>query len=211
VIAECLVVEFRVSGDGCPLAAASEAAGVAVDAAPPLRRSDGFSLLRFSAPGTGVGDYLDADDRVRYLHRAATEDRYTHRCLSRELCVVHELIDVGFLAETIRYEAGSERYLGAVVGQDVLGGVLEAAGRTVGVTLERVSPLGEEADAAIETRWDLTPKQAAALRVAHELGYFEVPRACTAGEVADELGISKTAFLERLRRAQGALVGQAFR
>ena len=208
MISECLVVEFRVTGDGCPLADASRAVGVPIDAVPPLYRTDDNTLLRFSTPGTDVGEYLDADDRIRYLHRAATEGRQTFRCLSKEPCVVHQLVDVGFLVETIRYEAGTERYLGAVVGEYVLRLVLEVAGRTVGVSLERISSLGETADSAVETPWNLTPKQEVALKVAYEMGYFDVPRAVTASEIADELGISKTAFLERLRRGQASFLGQ---
>jgi predicted DNA binding protein len=207
VIPECLIVEFRVTGDECPLSAASDTIDRPIDAAPPLRREDGYTLLRFSTSNEAVSDVLDADDRIRYLHRAADDGRYTFRCLSRERCVVHRLIDAGFLVESVRYRDGQERHVGAVVGQEVLEGVLEAAGDAVGVRLERISPLGEEGDTAVESRWNLTPAQAVALETAYEMGYFEIPRNATAGTVADELGISKSAFLERLRRGQSALLG----
>ncbi|QLD84508.1 helix-turn-helix domain-containing protein [Natronomonas halophila] len=205
MISECLVVEFQVTGDECPLADATRATGGTVEASPPLLREDGYTLLRFSTDESRVGDVLDADDRIRYLHRAAADGRDTYRCLSKERCVVHRLIDEGFLVETVRYVDGVERHLGAVVGQEVLHGVLEAAGEAVGVQLERISPLGEEADDGISTRWNLTPAQAEALRTAHRLGYFDVPKGATAQEVADAVGISKSAFLERLRRAQSEL------
>jgi predicted DNA binding protein len=42
------------------------------------------------------------------------------------------------------------------------------------------------------------------------MGYFAVPRESTATEVADEIGISKSAFLERLRRGQAGLFRQLF-
>jgi predicted DNA binding protein len=42
------------------------------------------------------------------------------------------------------------------------------------------------------------------------MGYFSVPRETTASEVAAELGISKSAFLERLRRGQDGLFAQVF-
>jgi predicted DNA binding protein len=80
--------------------------------------------------------------------------------------------------------------------------VLEAAGETVGVSLERISSLGEQEDTPVAQRWDVTPRQSEAVEVAFRLGYFSVPRESTASEVAAELGISKSAFLERLRRAQ---------
>lgn len=210
MIGECLVVEFRVTGDGCPLAEASATASAAVDAAPPLHRTDGNDLLHFSTADDGLGEALDADDRVRYLHESRADGRFSYRCLSKEPCVVHRLIDAGFLVESVHYRDGVERHVGAVVGQDVLDGVLEAAGETVGVSLERISPLGEEGDEPVAKRWDVTPPQEEAVRAALAMGYFDVPRRTTASEVADELGISKSAFLERLRRAQDALFAQLF-
>jgi predicted DNA binding protein len=210
VISECLVVEFRVTGDECPLAAASRETGATIDARPPLRREDGYALLHFSTADERVCEVLDADDDIRYLHGSRADARSNYRCLSKRRCVVHELIDEGFLVESVHYQGGTERHVGAVVGHDVLEGVLEAAGSTVGVSIERISPLGddEEDDGSVASRWDFTPAQAAAVEVAYELGYFQVPRAVTASDVADELGISKSAFLERLRRAQATLFRQ---
>ncbi|MFP8957978.1 helix-turn-helix domain-containing protein [Natrialbaceae archaeon A-CW3] len=211
MIEECLVVEFAVTGDRCPLADATRATGKTVDAQPPQRRSDGYTLLRFSASSAGsLTETLDADERLRYLHASRSDGRINYRCLSRQPCVVHELIDAGFLVDAIQYAGGEERYTGAVVGHDVLEGVLEAAGETVGVTLERIYPLGDEDERAIAGRWNLTPAQEAALRAAFEMGYFQVPKAVTASDVADELGIGKSAFLERLRRGQAAMFGQVF-
>jgi len=208
VIADCLVVEFRITDDECPLAAATRATDSVVDSQPPLLRRDGNTLLHFSSPDRTVGDWLDDDDRIRYLHRSRAEGRYTHRCLSKRPCILHELVDVGFLVDSVRYHRGTERHVGAVVGRNVLDGVLRAAGEAVGVSLERIRPLGDVADQPVAERWNLTPAQGAAIREAYEAGYFEVPRAATATEVAASLDISKSAFLERLRRAQTALFGQ---
>jgi predicted DNA binding protein len=207
---ECLVVEFQVTGDDCPLAEASRTADAAIDAAPPLSRNDGNTLLRASTPDGTVGDLLDADDRVRYLHGSRIDGRHNYRCLSKDPCVVHELVDVGFLVESVHHRSGTERHVGAVVGYDVLDTVIEAAGDRVGVSLERVTTLGEEGDAPIAQRWDLTPAQEAAIRAAIAAGYFNVPRNATASEVAGDLGISKSAFLERLHRGQGSLFTQLF-
>jgi predicted DNA binding protein len=202
MIAECLVVEFRVTDDDCPLADATREVGTTVDAQPPLMRRDGYALLHFSSPSEEIGDVLDGDDRIRYLHRTTADGRWNYRCLSKDACVVHSLVDVGFLVDSIHLRGGTERYVGAVVGHDVLDRVLEAAGETVGVSLERISSLGEQEDTPVAQRWDVTPRQSEAVEVAFRLGYFSVPRESTASEVAAELGISKSAFLERLRRAQ---------
>ena len=211
VIDECLVVEFRVEDDDCPLADATRATSVAVDARPPQLRADGYALLRFTAPPSeAFVRTLDADDRIRYLHVSAVDGRRNGRCLSKHLCVVHDLVSAGFMVESLRYRDGSAIFTGAVVGQEVLRGVLDTAGETVGVTLERTYPLGVEEESTVVQQWDLTPRQAEALRTAVAMDYFAVPRGATAAEVATAIGISKSAFLERLHRGESALFGQVF-
>lgn len=208
MIAECLVAEFRIDGDDCPLARATDAVPVAVDANAPQLRADGNVLLHFSAPADDrLPEALDADDAIRYLHVTRGDDTYTFRCLSKHPCVVHELVDAGFLVESMRYDDGGATMRGAVVGYDVLRGVMETAGGTVGIQLQRVYPLRADEESPIGRAWDLTPAQEAALRAAVEMGYFDLPRSITARDVADELGISKSAFLERLRRAQQSVFG----
>lgn len=55
----------------------------------------------------------------------------------------------------------------------------------------------------------LTPEQREALAAAFEHGYFEIPRAVSMAELADELEISHQALSERLRRAYETLVDAA--
>jgi predicted DNA binding protein len=211
VITECLITEFRIEGDDCPLADASRAAGVTIDANPPLLRDDGNVLLQFSAPPRdSLPAVLDGDDRLRYLHRSETGGRHNFRCLSLHPCVVHELISAGFMVESLTYEGGSAVLTGAVVGHEVLRGVMETAGETVGVQLKRVSALRSADDDPVGRQWDLTPAQEESLRQALAMDYFTVPRGATAREVADALDISKSAFIERLHRAQHALFSQLF-
>lgn len=205
------MAEFRIEGDDCPLADASRATNAVIDVSPPLLREDGNVLLRFSsAPNDDLTDVLDGDDRIRYLYQSETDGRYNYRCLSLHPCVVHELVSAGFMTESITYRNGNAVLLGAVVGYDVLRSVMATAGETVGVQLERVYALRSEEDDSVAQQWDLTPAQEASLRRALEMGYFTVPRETTAAEVAAELGISKSAFIERLHRAQHALLTQIF-
>lgn len=211
MIDECLVVEVRIEGDDCPLAEATRTIDVAVDAQPPLMRDDGNVLIRFGAPAVeNLSEALDGDDRIRYLHRLETDRRHDYRCLSMHPCIVHELISEGFMIESLTYEDGSAVLTGAVVGQEVLRGVMETAGETVGVQLKRVYALGPGDQDSVARQWDLTPAQEQSLRHAVEAGYFTVPRGATATEVAEQMGISKSAFLERLHRAQNALLSQLF-
>lgn len=206
MIEACLAVEVRVRNDGCPLTEAAGETGVEIDARPPQRRGDGYDLLRFDAPrSTELTDVLEADDRISYLHVSRTDGRNRYRCLSREPCVVHALIDRGLIVEGLRYGSDAATVSGAVVGREVLQGVMEAAGEAVGVTLERVYPLEAEAREGSGRQWDLTPAQEDCVRTALEMGYFEIPRETSSEAVAEELGIGKSAFLERLRRAEAAL------
>ena len=211
MIDECLVVEFRVEDDDCPLADATRAAGVTVDARPPQLRADGYALLRFTAPDSeAFVTALDADGRIRYLHVSSVDGRRNGRCLSKHLCVVHDLVSAGFMIESLRYRDGSATFTGAVVGREVLRGVLDTAGETVGVTLERTYPLGADEESTVVQQWDLTPRQEEALRTAVGMDYFAVPRGATAAEVAAAIGISKSAFLERVHRGESTLFGQVF-
>ena len=52
----------------------------------------------------------------------------------------------------------------------------------------------------------LTDPQREALRTAHGMGYFDIPRAASLDDVAAELGITASSLSERLRRAQTHLV-----
>ncbi|WP_459193140.1 helix-turn-helix domain-containing protein [Halosimplex sp. J119] len=52
----------------------------------------------------------------------------------------------------------------------------------------------------------LTDAQRTAIRTAHEMGYFEIPRTASLEDVAAELGIAASSCSERLRRAQAHLV-----
>jgi predicted DNA binding protein len=207
----CLAVAFEIHGDDCPLAEASATIEGRIEAEPPQLRFDGNALLQFTAPPSAtLRETLDADNRLRYLHVSRGERRDTFRCLSKHPCVVHELVDTGCIVETVTYERGTAQVFGAVVGRDVLRMVLEAAGQTVGVTLERAFPLERDRPPTPSERWDITPKQEACLRAAVAAGYFSIPREATASEVANDLDISKSAFLERLHRAEETLFSQLF-
>jgi hypothetical protein len=53
----------------------------------------------------------------------------------------------------------------------------------------------------------LTPTQWETVTVAHDRGYFEVPRRATLGDLAEHFDVSEQAVSQRLRRALDALVG----
>lgn len=83
------------------------------------------------------------------------------------------------------------------------------------VTIHRIveSPGADDAAGAPSTGpapgSDLSDPQREALLAAFELGYFEVPRRATLGDVAAALDVSAPACSERLRRAQRSLIASS--
>ncbi|MDQ2052584.1 helix-turn-helix domain-containing protein [Natronolimnohabitans sp. A-GB9] len=73
--------------------------------------------------------------------------------------------------------------------------------RDISVTVDRLRLSDDEDDCVVA----LTEKQQELLAVAHEEGYFDVPRGISQDELADRLGVSKSAVSQRLRRAIGEL------
>lgn len=59
-------------------------------------------------------------------------------------------------------------------------------------------------------RDQLTSCQRETLQLAHERGYFDIPRQATLGDLADDLGVSNQAVSERLRRGCARIVGDLF-
>jgi predicted DNA binding protein len=78
--------------------------------------------------------------------------------------------------------------------------------RDVSVTVDHL----RSADADGGGPVSLTEKQRELLTVAYEEGYFDVPRRISQDELADRLGVSKSAISQRLRRAIAQLCGSAF-
>lgn len=63
-----------------------------------------------------------------------------------------------------------------------------------------------EANPASEDGFGLTRKQHETLLVAHQMGYFDIPRTTSLAAIGERLGISAPSVSERLRRAQDRLV-----
>ncbi|WP_254524332.1 helix-turn-helix domain-containing protein [Natrinema caseinilyticum] len=73
----------------------------------------------------------------------------------------------------------------------------------VSVTVDHLRVSDDQDDGVVA----LTDKQQELLAVAHEEGYFDVPRGISQNELADRLDVSKSAISQRLRRAIGQLCG----
>jgi predicted DNA binding protein len=214
MIDECLVVEFTVAGNDCPVVEATKDHDVVVDETPPAHRDDERTLLYFHAEGD-VQEFvgtLDGEGEIDYLQVAEGGSITQCRCLLHDGCVLRVLTTAGFMPHEIRIVDGVERFRGSVVGRDVLQEVIQTAQGLGNVKLERVTEVTAEdpAEAGLDTTIEssLTKQQREALVAALERGYFDVPRGTTATEVAETLGISKSSFLGRLKRAQRTVFEQ---
>lgn len=214
MIDECLVVEFTVAGNDCPVVEATNDHDVVVDERPPAHRDDERTLLHFQAEGeiTEFVGALDEEEEIDYLQVAEGGSVAQCRCLLHEGCVLRVLTTAGFMPQEIRIVDGVERFRGSVVGRDVLRDVIQTAQQLGNVKLERVAevtaadPTETELDTTIES--SLTKQQREALVAALNHGYFDVPRGATATEVAETLDISKSSFLGRLKRGQRTVFEQ---
>ena len=77
---------------------------------------------------------------------------------------------------------------------------IRAAG--VNIILESVKPL-----MSYKT---LTKKQGEVLKIAYRKGFFDVPRRVRLGQLAEELGVSRSTLMESLRRAEARIMQERF-
>ena len=86
---------------------------------------------------------------------------------------------------------------------------------TAGVKLRRLTRIDDEgtnrSNKVVLELYDLTDKQREAATKAVAAGYYESPRESTVGELADEIGITKSAMSQRLASVESRLAVSAFR
>ena len=172
---------------GCPMVAeADEAAEVAVTAV----RDE--CVVDVTTPGgevrRGTGE-VDAD------------------------CLCHVFGRLGCVPHFRRVEDGTVLVTAYVDDRAAVRGLVEELRAVVDqVRLVRLAVV-EGPDATEQVTFDLsalTPKQRRGLELAVVRGYFDDDRDVGLGDLADELGISKSALSQRLRTAQAKLVTDVF-
>ena len=109
------------------------------------------------------------------------------------------------------FERGELLVTVSVVSRDELRSIVDSLReREAGVRLLRVSRSIDEAggvERALEIETSaITDKQREAVRMAVEAGYYETPRRTDLGELANRLGISKSAVSQRLTAVETRLV-----
>lgn len=151
-------------------------------------REDGASRYTI-APGTSMGeqlgDHLDDLDDLRALYETPVQIEFIRATPTG-------WVQAGRFADRAAFDELREFWQ-----------------RNAPFRLRKLTPVGDDADDRFGADPDedgLTDAQRTALRTAHRLGYFEIPRTATLDDVAAELDISASSCSERLRRAQTHLV-----
>ncbi|MFB6174057.1 MAG: helix-turn-helix domain-containing protein [Halobacteriales archaeon] len=170
-----------------------------------------------SIPLVWIYDGFEADDELPSDGTGAADVERLDSYEDRTLVAVDWAADHDPLLEAIRSHDGqliaaagagqSWEFEVRFPGRDALSAFQEfCAEEGIDFEVRRVyNPRRPEAD----PWFGLTDPQREAVVLAHEMGYFEIPREHTTAEVADRLDISDQALTERLRRATTALIENA--
>lgn len=167
-----------------------------------VRGPDADRVLARVADAVGVRESLARGDALVAVTERCARDEETPAV--EEFLAAHGAL----LLAPYRYADGAKECRVLALSGDALGAVFRdlAADHPVEVVektdLEGAAPAGVDPVAAL----DLSPRQREALRAAHRLGYYEIPRAVTTADVADELGVARRTAEEHLRRAENQVV-----
>lgn len=213
-----LVAEYEIACEGLPLvevAAELPEATLAVEVQPTRDGPPPIVVTASGVDGAAVERAFGAAafvDEYALIGEAGETRRYqVHSDVGMEAWLGEYVDDVEELRELAANESAIERIRATPDGWRQTGWFADRTAfdafsdfwqRNAEFTLLRLAHDGEP-EAPGE---GLTDAQREALRVAYELGYFEVPRGASLADVADELGVGASALSERLRRAQSHLV-----
>ena len=155
----------------------------------------------------------DCPDQSCECHAEVTpvEDPERPQLLSKEVtssCVCQTFRNHACVSEMEGVQNGKLVFSVTIQGRHELQDIV-ADLRETGATVRLQRLVDLDSGAAAGSRVDDTPvtdKQREAIRTAYELGYYETPRESDLGDVADELGISKSAASQRLNAVASKLV-----
>lgn len=206
-----VVCEFELLSAALPLTAVADAAGTILTIDDVMSGTRGAPALVFSTTGVDPavleGAMDDHDPVVEYvaLESAVVESRYRVAIDTAHTDIYTRLIDRRTHPMGAVVTGRGWKITAQFADRDDLDAFRQAFNeRGVRFRPHRVV----EATAESTDDFGLSAPQHEALRAAHEMGYFEVPREATLSDLAEELGTTTSALSERLRRAQRQLVGR---
>lgn len=208
-----VVAELTVEHDDVVLGDAIRAAP-SVTVEPNYRTADErSSLLVFFAVGGSLGEFeeaLETDHTITNPVRlAATDDARAYRVRygADTLRFTPVFADLGALVYESRSDGRRWTFHVRFPSRAAFASFREYCSAN-GVTLE-LFRLYQDGSSAGGATMGLTAQQWETLTVAHEMGYFEVPRGTTQEELARRLDVSPSAVSQRIRRATDQLMAAA--
>lgn len=176
------------------------------------RSRDGADTLLFYVEGDRdvFASILDDTDRIRkYDITTAGEDAhfaYIRDSPSEFDMELESTFDVpGLLVvPPIEFWSDGTARLTVVGEPEALNSVIDDIPAEVRLDIDHI---GEYDSASVVPGVDLTSRQLEAVEIAHQLGYYEVPRRGTVEEVAERLGCTPATASEHLRKAEQKVMG----
>lgn len=173
-------------------------------------RRNGLPRFIFKATGDGVenlGSALEDDPTVEQftcLGESAVGRIYrvTYADVVEEVATYQAASEYDVVFLDFRLRAGMWHIRVRAPSRDALHRYRELCReRDLGFELERIYQQTSDG-----SRYGLTDCQHETLLLAFEMGYFDSPRTATLSDVADELGVTRQAVADRLRRGHRQLV-----
>jgi predicted DNA binding protein len=214
-------VELRVTDGDCLFVAASAEAACRVTLEHLVHRSDGSLLEFFAVDGTDPRRVVELAEEAADIPEARVVgdglDGGVVQFVVSGPCVTGTLADAGALARTVTASEGTGRVVADVPAHSDVRSVVETfRARHPGSELlasrrgERSIPVRTDLGLRETLAGRLTDRQLEVLRTAYLEGYFEWPRASTAEECADAVGISQPTFSQHMRGVQRAVAERLF-
>lgn len=181
----------------------------------PIRDADerGTDVAQDVVRGGERGDGGDDSDRDCRVELGLGGDRRLVSTPVQERCVCAVFRRHDCIASIDAFDGGTLVVSAAVPDREALSALvagLRAADAEV--RLERLTRPTDDGGRRLELRTDrVTERQFEAAVAAVELGYYERPRRADLGDVADRLGVSRSAASQRLTAVESELVGELCR
>ena len=156
-----------------------------------------------------VGSTVELDEMEEvFAHESGHVYRFSREQGQGCACELVESYDIPI--QSIRADDGTLIIAFYAPDMDVLRDlIMEMRSEIDGVSLRRLTRSeGPDADESLVfvDRNDLTDRQREILETAHEMGYFDHPKAANATEVSEALDINRSTFAEHLAAAQSTLL-----
>lgn len=142
-------------------------------------------------------DVTPVDDRSFYVYIQESAQGFASRL--RTLLTDTELL----IVPPIEYGTGGEMLFEVVGEQDALQGLVANLPDHLSVSVNRLGKYDAYRESQVTA---LTDRQQEVLEIAHENGYYDIPRQTSVREIADEVGCSKSTAANHLRKAEARLV-----